>query len=252
MSLSVLQHLENAKLNRKKQFVVLIDPDKVTPKSLEQTVRLAINAKVDLFFVGGSLLVRDTLDKVIVQIKSMTDIPIVLFPGSPNQISYKADALLFLSLISGRNADLLIGRHVEAAPFLANSELEVIPTGYMIVDGGAPTTVSYISNTHPIPNDKDDIAVCTALAGALLGMRLIYLDAGSGARFTVSESMLKAVSSAVKTPIVLGGGIRTPEEAFLKTKAGADVIVVGNALEKDPSLVLEMAAAVHSVSSLKI
>lgn len=252
MSLSVLQHLESAKLQKKKQFVVLIDPDKVNSNSLEKTVKLAIKAGVDLFFVGGSLLIKDTLDQVISQIKSMTNIPIVLFPGSPNQISYKADAILFLSLISGRNADLLIGRHVEAAPFLANSELEVIPTGYMIVDGGAPTTVSYISNTNPIPRDKNDIAVCTALAGELLGLRLTYLDAGSGAKYTVSETMLKSVSSAVKTPIILGGGIRTPEEAFLKTKAGADVVVVGNALEKDPILMLEMAAAVHSVSSLKI
>jgi putative glycerol-1-phosphate prenyltransferase len=231
----------------KKSFTVLIDPDKVNAQSIEQITSLAVEAKVDYFFVGGSLVISNHLDECIQQIKALCNIPVILFPGSPSQVSKYADALLYLSLISGRNPELLIGQHVVSAPFVKKSGLEIMPTGYMVVDGGAPTTVSYISNASPLPADKNEIAVCTAMAGEMLGMRLIYMDAGSGARRPITESMIEKVAQSIQVPLIIGGGITDPEKAYLNCKAGADVIVVGNAIEKDPSLIREMAAAVHSV-----
>src|SRR5687767_3384224 len=243
----VYQSIVEKKKKGEKSFAVLIDPDKINDQSLTELVQLAHKASVDYFFVGGSLVVSDQLDECIRQIKEQSSIPVLLFPGSPSQISRLADALLYLSLISGRNADLLIGQHVISAPFVKKSGLELIPTGYMVIDGGAPTTVSYISNAAPIPADKADIALCTAMAGEMLGKKLIYMDAGSGARKAISEEMIAAVASQVEVPIVVGGGIRDAEKAYLNCKAGADLIVVGNAIEKDVSLIKEIAAAIHSV-----
>jgi putative glycerol-1-phosphate prenyltransferase len=174
-------------------------------------------------------------------------IPVILFPGSSTQVSKYADALLYLSLISGRNPELLIGQHVVSAPVIKQSGLEIMSTGYMVIDGGAPTTVSYISNATPIPADKNEIAMCTAMAGEMLGMKLIYMDAGSGAKRPITESMIEKVASCIEIPLIIGGGITNPEKAYLNCKAGADIIVVGNAIEKDESLIMEMAAAVHSV-----
>ncbi len=230
-----------------KSFAVLIDPDKVDAVSIEQLVQLSVAAKVDYFLVGGSSVISNQLDEVVQQIKAACTIPVLLFPGSPSQVSKYADALLYLSLISGRNAELLIGQHVISAPFVKQSGLEIISTGYMVVDGGAPTTVSYISNASPLPSDKNEIAMCTAMAGEMLGMKLIYMDAGSGAKRAISESMIKKVSSCIEVPLIIGGGITTAEKAYLNCKAGADVIVVGNAIEKDANLIKEIAAAVHSV-----
>lgn len=189
------------------------------------------------------------LDSTILKIKEACDIPVILFPGSTMQISYAADAILYLSLISGRNAELLIGKQIETAPFLASSPLEVLSTGYMLIDGGVPTSVSYMSNTMPIPAGKKDIAVCTALAGELLGMKVIFMDAGSGAKIPISSEMIKTVSSKVNIPIIVGGGIQSPEKALANVKAGADIIVIGNAIEKDPILVVEIADAIHSINS---
>jgi putative glycerol-1-phosphate prenyltransferase len=172
---------------------------------------------------------------------------VILFPGSPSQISRYADGLLYLSLISGRNPELLIGQHVVSAPFVKQSGLEILSTGYMVIDGGAPTTVSYISNATPIPADKNEIAMCTAMAGEMLGMKLIYMDAGSGAKRPITESMIKIVSDHINVPLIIGGGITNPEKAYLNCKAGADMIIVGNAIEKDISLIAEMSAAVHSL-----
>jgi putative glycerol-1-phosphate prenyltransferase len=161
--------------------------------------------------------------------------------------------LLYLSLISGRNPELLIGQHVVSAPSVKKSGLEIISTGYMVIDGGAPTTVSYISNATPIPADKADIALCTAMAGEMLGNKLIYMDAGSGAKKAISEEMITAVAKNIEIPLIIGGGIKDAEKAYLNCKAGADVIVVGNAIEKDPSLINEIAAAIHQnpVTQLK-
>lgn len=229
----------------KKKFAVLIDPDKLALSEVAPLVALAEESQVDYFFVGGSLVVNNALDAMLELIKQWSSIPIILFPGSSRQLSYKADGLLLLSLISGRNAELLIGKHVEIAPYLKISPLEVISTGYILVDGGVPTSVSYMSNTFPIPADKDSIAVCTAMAGELLGLQLLYMDAGSGARHPISTNMIAAVSAATDVPLIIGGGIRTAQQAHANVQAGADVIVVGNALEQQPELMTAIAKAIH-------
>jgi putative glycerol-1-phosphate prenyltransferase len=244
---SIYQSLVQKKQQGKKSFAVLIDPDKVDITLLDQLIALSIEAKVDYLLVGGSLVVSNHLDECIQHIKENCSIPVILFPGSPSQISKYADALLYLSLISGRNPELLIGQHVISAPFVKQSGLEIMSTGYMVVDGGAPTTVSYISNASPIPADKNEIALCTALAGEMLGMKLIYMDAGSGAKRAITEGMIKKVASNIEVPLIVGGGITTPEKAYLNCKAGADVIVVGNAIEKDIALIKEISEAVHKV-----
>src|ERR1700704_3199993 len=185
--------LQTRKKMRRKSFALLIDPDKVDQSKTASLVELAIKSRVDYLFVGGSLVVTNHLDQVVQQIKAQCKIPIILFPGTPSQVSPYADALLYLSLISGRNPELLIGQHVISAPSVRKSGLEIISTGYMVIDGGAPTTVSYISNALPIPADKNEIALCTAMAGGMLGKKLIYMDAGSGARHPIREEMIASV-----------------------------------------------------------
>ena len=245
---NIYQSLTDRKRQSKKSFAVLIDPDKVNDNSVEELIQLSLDAQVDYFLVGGSLVISSYIDECVQLIKRSCNIPVILFPGSPSQISKYADALLYLSLISGRNPELLIGQHVVSAPVVKKSGLEIMPTGYMVIDGGAPTTVSYISNASPLPSDKNEIAMCTAMAGEMLGMKLIYMDAGSGAKKAISESMIQKVSSCIDVPLIIGGGITTAEKAYLNCKAGADVIVVGNAIEKDASLIKEIAAAIHSVA----
>lgn len=232
--------------SRQKLFAVLVDPDKYNKKNLEPIISSAGENGVDFILVGGSLLTYDHLDETIRTIKDRTGIPIILFPGSIMQIHSQADALLLLSLISGRNPDLLIGKHVIAAPYLKKSRLEILPTGYLLIESGPMTTAQYVSNTLPIPRRKDDIAACTAMAGEMLGLRLIYMDAGSGAEFPVSPSMIKMVKDSISIPLIIGGGIRTVEQALAACEAGADMIVVGNAIEKDHSCIKEIANAVHS------
>ncbi|MGB3116158.1 MAG: geranylgeranylglyceryl/heptaprenylglyceryl phosphate synthase [Ferruginibacter sp.] len=244
---SIYTSLTEKKHNGKKQFAVLIDPDKVNAGSVSRLVKIAVEAGVDYFFVGGSLVISNFMDTCVQMIKKECKVPVVLFPGSPGQVSKYADALLYLSLISGRNPELLIGQHVVSAPAVRQSGLEVIPTGYMVIDGGAPTTVSYISNAAPLPSDKNDIAICTAMAGEMLGMKLIYMDAGSGAKRPITESMIADVAENINVPLIIGGGIKDPEKAYLNCKSGADLIVVGNAFEKDTSLIKEIASAIHSI-----
>lgn len=227
-----------------KQLAILIDPDKFSPSN--PIVDIANEAGVDYFFTGGSLLTNGNLEQCITEIKKQTDIPVVLFPGSTMQISSKADALLLLSLISGRNAEMLIGKHVVAAPMLKAAKLEVISTGYMLIESGRQTTVSYISNTTPIPADKDDVAICTAMAGEMLGLKMIYLEAGSGAINPVSESMISSVRENIEVPLIVGGGISSAAMARAACRAGADIIVVGNAAEKDAKVINEIADVVRS------
>lgn len=247
MKSMIYNTLAEKKKGGKKSFAVLIDPDKVNKSVLDELVELSVAAHVDYLLVGGSLVISNHLDDCVQQIKQSCDIPVILFPGSPSQVSKYADALLYLSLISGRNPELLIGQHVVSAPFVKQSGLEIMPTGYIVVDGGAPTTVSYISNASPVPADKNEIAMCTAMAGEMLGMKLIYMDAGSGAKHPITESMIESVARNIEVPLIVGGGILHPEKAYLNCKAGADIIVVGNAIEKDASLIKEIASAVHSV-----
>lgn len=230
-----------------KKFAVLIDPDKPSDKSLRKLAQEASRCGVDFFYVGGSLLTNDNLESCIKILRSEAEgIPIVLFPGNSYQLSRHADAFLFLSLISGRNAEMLIGRHVIAAPYLKMSGLEVISTGYMLIDSGRPTSVSYMSNSMPIPADKNDIAICTAMAGEMLGMKLIFMDAGSGGLNPVPLAMVQDVRRSVDVPLIVGGGIRTPEQAGEFAAAGADVVVIGNTLEKTPEMISEFVAAIKS------
>lgn len=247
MTNRIYQSLLERKAKGQKSFAVLIDPDKVTIEKIDELTSLAVKAGVDYLLVGGSLVISNRLDEIVQQIRKNCDIPVILFPGSPSQISRFADALLYLSLISGRNPELLIGQHVISAPMVKQSGLEIMSTGYMVIDGGAPTTVSYISNATPIPADKNEIALATAMAGEMLGMKLIFMDAGSGAKRAISESMIEKVAQIIEVPLVIGGGISDPEKAYRNCKAGADVIVIGNAIEKDASLIHEMSTAIHSV-----
>ncbi len=214
----------------------LVDPDKADEKHIESLCKKAVQAGTDLFFVGGSLLTGGDLDECIQLLKKHSKIPVVIFPGSPSQISKKADALLFLSLLSSRNPEMLIGQQVVAAPYLKKSGLEVIGTAYLLIEGGKQTTASYISNSNPIPADKADIAAYTALAGEYMGMNLVYLDAGSGADQCVSSEMIKKVKEQISLPLIVGGGIDSKAKLESAYAAGADLVVIGNALEKDSEL----------------
>ena len=231
----------------RKKLAVLVDPDKPSDAQILSIVDKAKAADVDFFFVGGSLLVTDSLDHCIKLIKENCDIPVLIFPGNSLQISKYCDGFLLLSLISGRNPEMLIGRHVIAAPYLKLYGNEIIPTGYMLIDSGKATSVTYMSDTTPIPHDKDDIAMCTAIAGEMLGLKLIYLEAGSGALVPVSTSMISKVSQMIKIPLIVGGGIKTPEMAADAVKAGADIIVIGTAFEKEPEMLKKYADAIHGV-----
>ena len=244
--MNIYNHILVSKKEGKKLFALLIDPDKQDKSALISVIEQAKSAKADFFFVGGSLLTNDSLDSCLSTLKEHADIPIVLFPGNAMQVNDKADGILFLSLISGRNAEMLIGKQVITAPILKQSSLEVLPTGYMLIDSGKPTTVSYMSNTTPIPNDKNAVAACTAMAGEMLGLKLIFMDGGSGAENPISEQMIAAVRQAVDCPIIIGGGISSGDKAIINCKAGTDIIVVGNAIEKDENLITEIANAVHN------
>ncbi len=244
--------LLQSKKDKIKKLAVLIDPDRMRLDRLEHVIENAVIANADYFFLGGSLIIDNKMEFCIEAIRAATKKPIVLFPSSPTQIHSKADAILFLSLISGRNPDYLISQHVIAAPMLRKTNLEVLPTGYMLIDGGTQTTASYISNTTPLPAHKDEIALCTAMAGEYLGLKLLYLDAGSGAKNAVPTSMIEMINLNVKIPIIVGGGIRTPNQACESAKSGADVIVVGNIFEKYPELVIEMTSAIHSLNKIMV
>jgi putative glycerol-1-phosphate prenyltransferase len=243
--MNLYKQIEENRTFNKKMFAVLIDPDKKDLNQLKTMVELAHQSKVDFFFVGGSLLTNDSMNQCISFLKEISEIPVILFPGNAMQVNKDADGILFLSLISGRNADMLIGKQVITAPILKASNLEIIPTGYMLIESGKPTTASYMSNTTPIPYEKNDVAACTALAGEMLGLKLIFMDGGSGAQNPVSKEMIKKVRQSVNIPIIVGGGISSGEKAAENCKAGADLIVVGNSIENNPKLMLEISEAIH-------
>ena len=236
-----------SKKQGEKLFAILIDPDKQKNSDLLLIIKNANKSKVNYFFVGGSLLINDNLNDCIKTIKENSKIPVILFPGNTMQINPKADGILFLSLISGRNPDLLIGKQVISAPILKQTELEIISTGYMLIDSGKATTASYMSNTVPIPREKNAIATSTAIAGQYLGMKLIYMDGGSGAEQPITKNMIKEVSNCIDIPLIIGGGICNAKKAIENCEAGADLIVVGNAIEKDPSLILYISQAIQSI-----
>ncbi|MBN2274168.1 MAG: geranylgeranylglyceryl/heptaprenylglyceryl phosphate synthase [Bacteroidales bacterium] len=224
-----------------KKFALLIDPDNHNDESLVKALTIANKTTLDFILVGGSL-VSKPIDHTVTVIKKTSSVPVILFPGSLLQLSEKADGILLLALISGRNPDYLIGNHVLAAHFLKKSSLEIIPTGYILIDGKSISSVEYISNTRPIPVEKPDIVVATAMAGEMLGHKMIYLEAGSGADRRVSEKVVAEVRKHIGIPLMVGGGIRTPEDIFNLYKAGADIVVVGSAAEEDPEILIQMAA----------
>lgn len=247
--MTLQENLKTAASKKQKAFAVLLDPDKVTLESASKIIRLAVESKVDYFLVGGSLITNESLGEIIRLVKEESNIPAIIFPGSNLHIYPKADGILLLSLISGRNPEYLIGQHVAAAPLLKRSGIEILPTGYILVDCGRQTTVSYISNTTPVPFDKPEVAACTALAGEMLGLKLIYLDGGSGALKPIAPEMISKVKSSIEVPLIVGGGISSPEKATVALKAGADMIVVGNAIEKEPSLLVEISDRVAEINS---
>jgi putative glycerol-1-phosphate prenyltransferase len=246
--MNTYERLLQTKRNRGAGFLLLIDPDKIDNKKLPSFIRNASNAGVDAFLVGGSLMLSNEFDKTLKVIKENASVPVVIFPGGVSQVSSEADALLFLLLISGRNPDYLIGNQVNAAPIIKQMNLEAISTGYMLIEGGNVTSAEFMSNTKPIPREKPDIAVAHALAAELIGLKMLYLEAGSGAKQSVPEAMIKKVTKYCSLPVIVGGGIRTPEEAKKKVEAGASFVVTGTIIEENSqdSLIQEFANAIHT------
>ena len=245
--MDIYNHILQSKKASHKLFSVLIDPDKQSEDTLINILNKANKAKIDFFFVGGSLMTDNNLNECISLIRKNSSVPVILFPGNSMQVTNQAHGILLLSLISGRNSEMLIGRQVIAAPILKKSSLEILSTGYMLIDSGKQTTASYISNTTPIPHEKDDIALCTAIAGEMLGFKLIFMDGGSGAINPISNQMISKVSNEINTPLIIGGGINSAKIAVEKCKAGADIIVVGNAIEKSTKLIEEISIAIHNI-----
>jgi putative glycerol-1-phosphate prenyltransferase len=237
------QTLVQYKNDNKKTVGVLIDPDKYTDMLLDEVVGYAQQSNVSFFLIGGSLISKH-INQTIQYLKSITTLPVFLFPGNLLQLCNQADGILLLSLISGRNPEYLIGNHIHAAPFLHSSGMEIIPTGYMLVETGQRTSVEYISNTLPIPQNKPDIAVATAMAGEMLGMKLIYLEGGSGAQQPVNKLLISEVKRNINIPLIVGGGICTKQQASDIFSAGADCIIIGNALETNPKILIEIAPLV--------
>jgi putative glycerol-1-phosphate prenyltransferase len=214
----------------KKSLALLLDPDEYEKGEIDTLFSSGFD-HVTYLFVGGSLLKDKNADSIIANLRKVSKKPVILFPGHASHISKNADAILFLSLLSGRNPEYLIGQQMISAPLIKKSGLEAIATAYLLIDGGKPTTVQYMSNTFPIPADKSDIAACTALAGKYMGFKLIYLDAGSGARIPISQEMIKAVKKETDLPLIVGGGIRSYEQMEQAYDAGADIVVIGNAIQ---------------------
>ncbi len=232
----ILDFINNAKSNNEKLLAILLDPDKVDLVNVQETIQKINKSKADLIFIGGSLLFKNILDEFVAKVKENTKLPILLFPGSAMQITNKADGILFLQLISGRNPEYLISNQVIAAPLLRQTNLEVISTGYILVESGRETTASYISNTKPIPAHKPEIAMATAMAGEYIGNKLIYMDGGSGALNPIPIKMIKKVAKHIDVPIIIGGGLRTKENIQAAYNAGATVVVIGTAFEENVNL----------------
>ncbi len=236
--MSIYQDILKKKKENKLIIAALLDPDSEDIELLKERISILERGSIDYIFVGGSTTWKNDFTEFVSEVKKYSSLPIVIFPGSANQISKDADALLFLSLVSGQNPQFLIGEHIKAAPALKGMKIEVIPTGYLLIDGGNTTTVEFISGTRPIPQDKVEIAKSIAYASELLGMKLIYLDCGSGAKMPVSNALIKSVKDYINVPLIVGGGIRDIEKIKEKHLAGADIIVIGSVLEDDPEFLL--------------
>ena len=245
---SIYDYLLATRSEKGAGFIVLVDPDKLPERDAPEFTERCTAAGVDAFFIGGSLMHSGELDRYVGRMKLTTDRPIIGFPGSVSQLASAYDAVLFLSVMSGRNPELLIGQHVHAAPMIKRFGMEPIPTAYLLIESGRMTTAQYMSGSAPIPRHKPEIAATTALAAEMLGMKLIFTDGGSGAEHPVSQEMIAAITQTVEIPLVVGGGIRTPEAVASRVEAGASFIVVGHAIENradDGSYVAELAEAAH-------
>ncbi|WP_159022450.1 geranylgeranylglyceryl/heptaprenylglyceryl phosphate synthase [Formosa sp. L2A11] len=233
---NVLTNIQHNIFSNKKQLAILIDPEKIRLSDVKGFVEKIDQSVANYIFVGGSTVPVDLTEPLVLEIKAHTKLPVILFPGDVAQITNTANALLFLSLLSGRNPAYLIGKHVEAIPTLKETSLEIIPTGYLLIENGATTMVQKVTETEPMPSKHVENIVNTALAGELLGMRLMYLEAGSGAKSPVSPEIIKAVSSDLSIPLIVGGGIKTKAQMELAFNAGANLVVIGTALENDEDL----------------
>ena len=247
----VLDHLINVARSRGAGFLTLIDPNEHPKSRLIDNAQHAEAGGADALLIGGSLVLTSRMEEILREIRQRVTIPLIIFPGAASQICRFADAILFTSLLSGRNPEFLIGEQVKGAPLVKEIGLEAIPTAYLLIESGTRTSVEYLSHTHPIPRNKPDIAKVHALTAQYLGMKMVYLEAGSGAIHSVPEEMIRATRSYVSLPIICGGGIRHPEDAGKKVAAGASFVVVGNRFEEDnpQSLFVEFAEAIHQKSS---
>jgi len=243
--MSIFQNLIEIIEKKGSAYIVLIDPDKKNNENIEDIVEKGNRSNVDAFFVGGSLIMDSKYESRVKSIKSNSDIPVILFPGGVNQINSYFDAMLFMSMISGRNPHYLIGEQVISAPIIKDLGIETISTGYILIDGGVQSMVQVMSDTNPIPMDRIDAIIAHALAAQYLGMKLIYLEAGSGATNSINDDIIKSVSEVINIPLIIGGGLRDPEIVSAKVNSGASIIVTGTIAEEDPSIMREIASAVH-------
>ncbi|GAB4134974.1 MAG: geranylgeranylglyceryl/heptaprenylglyceryl phosphate synthase [Ignavibacteriales bacterium] len=252
--MKVYEQIQNTIIKKGAAYFILIDPDKTFGERLEKFIDECVKADVDGFLIGGSLMLNPNLSTEIEIIKKRCSLPVIIFPGSVSQLSPNADALLYISLISGRNADQIIGKHILAAPMIKKTGIEPISTGYILVESGSTTTAEYISGSKPIPRNKPEIAMATALAAEFMGMKMIYLEAGSGAKMSVPEEMIKLVSSNCSIPVIVGGGICDSKSARAKVNAGAKIIVTGNHFENKSkwSELKEFSDAIHFAKSWEI
>jgi phosphoglycerol geranylgeranyltransferase len=233
--------LQGILANGNRKLAVLIDPDKT--KEEDQLTDLVERIKLvepTFIFVGGSTVNAEDLSHCLRVIKSKTAIPVIIFPGSHQQVNELADGILFLSLLSGRNPDYLIGHQVESAHLIKKMDIESISTAYLLIDGGKSSSVAYVSQTSPIPSDQHSIAINTAIAGEMLGFNCLFMDAGSGALNPIPPEMIKAIRDNIDLPIIIGGGIKTSQELNTAFEAGADVVVIGNKIEEDTDFLLDL------------
>lgn len=231
--LTIRQQILEAKSNGQKLLAILLDPDKIELKNLKQLIEKINQSPATHIFVGGSIVQNNILEELVLTLKQKTNLPVILFPGDPSQISPKADGILFLSLLSGRNPDYLIEYQVQAAPILKKTNLEVISTGYILIESGNETAVARVSKTKPLSRENLDLVLATALAGEMLGNQMIYLEAGSGAKKPVPTEMIELVTQNIKIPVIVGGGIVDLHGIQKAYNAGADLVVIGTAFENN-------------------
>ena len=243
--MSIYQRLLDIRDEKGAGFLVLLDPDRLSVSQIVELAQKSEKGGADAFLVGSSLLLSTRFDEAVKEIKANVSVPVVIFPGNANQVSRHADAILFLSLLSGRNPHLLIGEQVKAAPAIKEFGLEPIPTGYLLIESGGTTSVQFMSNTQPIPKNKPDVVKAHALAAEYFGMKFVFLEAGSGADNPVPDEIIREVRDFVSLPIIVGGGVKDPEAAHNKAKSGASFVVIGNFLEEDDSIIKEFAEAIH-------